>query len=275
MDLFLSVGLLAVGCAGVFGVLWARQQQTRNAGIVDVGWAYAVGALLFAYALIVPGDGWRQAVIVICGGFWSMRLGMHILQRYLSEAEEDRRYRYLREHWGRSAGVKFFLFFQGQALAAVLLTAPLLPLFLTFASPGIWTWLGAAIIMGAVFGEWRADVQLHRWRTNPANRRRTCRAGLWRYSRHPNYFFEWAHWLGYPVMALDLWGRGGGAWGWLTLVPSLIMLALLLRGTGIPYTEKQALRSRGEDYARYQREVSAFVPWFPRKGGGRGDGEME
>ncbi|MCC5838974.1 MAG: DUF1295 domain-containing protein [Opitutales bacterium] len=268
MDLFLSMCLLAVGCGGVFGALWARQQQTQNAGIVDVGWAYAVGALLFAYALIVPGNGWRQAVIVACGGFWSLRLGMHILQRYLTETKEDRRYRHLREHWGKAAGAKFFWFFQGQALAAVLLTAPLLPLFLFAEPPGIWTWAGAILILGAVVGEWRADAQLHRWRLNRANRGRTCRTGLWRYSRHPNYFFEWAHWLGYPVMALDLWGTGSGGWIAVTVIPALVMLALLLRGTGIPYTEKQALRSRGEDYARYQREVSAFVPWFPKKSGG-------
>jgi len=113
----------------------------------------------------------------------------------------------------------------------------------------------------AVGGETLADRQLAAWRADPAHRGRTCRAGLWRYSRHPNYFFEWLHWWSYPLLA---WGSP--EW-WLTLLGPALMLYTLLKVTGIPYTEQQALASRGDDYRAYQRTTSAFVPWFPKQEG--------
>src|SRR5262249_38496991 len=91
------------------------------------------------------------------------------------------------------------------------------------------------------------------------NAGRTCRAGLWRYSRHPNYFFEWTHWFAYPLLAV-----GAGGVFWLSAIGPVIMLLMLYRVSGIPFTEAQALRSRGDDYRDYQRTTSAFVPWFPK-----------
>jgi steroid 5-alpha reductase family enzyme len=117
---------------------------------------------------------------------------------------------------------------------------------------------GIALVAVSVLGESVADAQLRRHRLDPANRGRTCRSGLWRYSRHPNYFFEWLSWCGFALMAL------GAPWGGLGLLSPLVMLVLILKFTGIPPTEAQALASRGEDYARYQRTTSAFFPWFPK-----------
>jgi hypothetical protein len=102
-------------------------------------------------------------------------------------------------------------------------------------------------------GNWRPGARI------PANRGRTCRAGLWRYSRHPNYFFEWLHWWSYPLLA---WGSP--EW-WLTLLGPALMLYTLLKVTGIPYTEQQALASRGDDYRAYQRSTSALFPGFPKQ----------
>ena len=99
-----------------------------------------------------------------------------------------------------------------------------------------------------------ADRQLARWRSDPANRGRTCRGGLWRYSRHPNYFFEWLHWFAYVALA---WGGPHGPW---TLAVPALLLVLLLFVTGIPYTEARALKTRGDDYRAYQRETSVFIP---------------
>jgi steroid 5-alpha reductase family enzyme len=103
-----------------------------------------------------------------------------------------------------------------------------------------------------------ADRQLTRFRADPANKRKTCRRGLWRYSRHPNYFFEWLLWTSYvplswgsPIFALSLLGPG-------------LLFLFLTRVSGIPPTEAQALASRGDDYRAYQRTTSAFFPWFPR-----------
>ena len=109
----------------------------------------------------------------------------------------------------------------------------------------------------ALAGESAADRQLEAFRRDPANRGKTCRVGLWRVSRHPNYFFEWLVWVAYFVFAL------ASPWGWVTIYCPALMLFFLFRVTGIPATEAQALKSRGEDYRQYQRTTSAFFPWFP------------
>ena len=106
-------------------------------------------------------------------------------------------------------------------------------------------------------------------RRSPDSKGRTCREGLWRYSRHPNYFFEWLVWCAFFAIALP---APGGVW---TLAAPLLMLFLVTRVTGIPYTEAQALRSRGADYAAYQATTSAFFPWFPREAAAAGAGGEE
>ena len=108
-------------------------------------------------------------------------------------------------------------------------------------------------------GEAAADAQLNKFKSDPSNKGRTCQVGLWRYSRHPNYFFEWLIWVAFALFAL---ASPGGCWGLLS--PALI-LYFVLRVTGIPATEAQAIRTRGEEYRRYQQTTSAFVPWFPKK----------
>lgn len=264
MNGFALVALGWLVLAVFFGFAWLWVGRRRNAGYVDVFWAYGIGFLALWFAVGV-GDGSveRRVLVAACAVVWSLRLGTHILRRIFEENSEDARYRELRAYWGRRAEINFFWFFQGQALADVLLAAPLLVLMVNpRPGPGVWDVAGAALIICAVLGERASDRQLSRWKADPGNRGKTCREGWWAYSRHPNYFFEWLHWLGYPVMGISLLGTPMAAWWALTLVPAVVMLALLLRGTGIPHTEKQALRSRGEDYARYQREVSAFVPWF-------------
>ena len=118
--------------------------------------------------------------------------------------------------------------------------------------------LAMALCLGGWLGESIADQQLQRWKRDPANRGRTCRRGLWAWSRHPNYFFEWMIWCGFACLAL---AASGGWLGW--IAPALLLFSIL-KVTGIPPTEAQAVRSRGEDYRRYQREVSAFFPLPPR-----------
>jgi steroid 5-alpha reductase family enzyme len=259
--LFIGWAVLAL----VFALGWRWSVRHENAGIVDVLWSLTLGALVAGLAVSLPGDPWRRVLLALATGGWALRLGLHILRRMRREAEEDARYRHLRNHWGPRANGRFFFFFQGQALANVLLAAPV-ALLLTNPRP-LSFWDGAAflLILGAVAGEGLADRQLASWRADPGNRGRTCRNGLWAWSRHPNYFFEWLHWLAYPLAGIALWGTPLGPWWPLTLLGPGVMLLLLLRATGIPYTEQQALRSRGDDYRRYQREVSAFIPWFPRK----------
>ena len=118
---------------------------------------------------------------------------------------------------------------------------------------------GAALWLLALAGEARADRELAAFKRDPANQGRVCDRGLWRYSRHPNYFFEWLVWVAYFVFAL------ASPWGWIAILGPASILFLLLRVTGIPMTEEQSIRSRGDAYRRYQRTTSAFVPWFPQQ----------
>jgi steroid 5-alpha reductase family enzyme len=124
-----------------------------------------------------------------------------------------------------------------------------------------WTALGLWLI--GIAGESVADYQLKQFKADPANKGKTCDAGLWNYSRHPNYFFEWLIWVSYFVFAL------GSPFGWVSLIAPLLMIYFLLKVTGIPATEEQALKTKGEAYRRYQQTTSAFIPWFkkPLKGG--------
>src|SRR5262249_44045583 len=102
------------------------------------------------------------------------------------------------------------------------------------------------------------DLQLEKFKKDPANKGQTCQVGLWNYSRHPNYFFEWLIWVSYFLFAC------GSSHGIYSIICPAIMLYLLFKVTGIPATEAQALKSRGDQYRDYQKRVSVFVPWFPK-----------
>lgn len=246
-----GLALLALAMAGA----WLRQRRTGDAGIVDLLWAASFTPLALAYAAAAPGWGPRRWLVaaLVCG--WSLRLAWHLRRRLAGEGREDGRYRALRAELGERFQPWILVFFQIQALLAVLLSLAFLPA-MSAAHRG-WRALDLAALLlwlVAVAGESIADRQLARWRADPAKAGRTCRAGLWRHSRHPNYFFEWLHWLVYPLLAL---GFPYGAFAW--LAPA-VLLFLVLKVTGIPPTERQAIASRGSDYLDYQRETNAFFP---------------
>ena len=237
------------------GWLWERHR--RNAGHVDVLWALGVGGSAVAVAVLGDGALLPRVLLAVLGGAWALRLAAHLAHRVFSEAE-DGRYAHLRAHWAGS-GWKFFLFFQLQALLVPLFALP----FLAVArNPGAqvtaWTVVGVAVWLAAVAGEGIADRQLARFRADPANRGRTCRDGLWGWSRHPNYFFEWLHWLAYVALAVGS-PLAGLAWA-----GPVLMYVFLRWLSGVPFTEAQSLRTRGADYADYQRTTPMFFPRPPR-----------
>lgn len=260
-----TLGLLATALA--MFVLWRRQLVTRNAGTVDVAWAASIGALALLYA--ATGDAWgpRRVLVGVLAALWSFRLAQHLYVRVAGEPE-DGRYAAMRTSLGARFDRTMLWFFQAQALLAWLLALPFL--FLATASdPTLDHWrttdmVAVLLWVVSVVGESVSDRQLAAWRVNPANKGRTCRAGLWAYSRHPNYFFEWLHWCTYPLLAL---GFAHGAWLWLA---PLALLILVTKVTGIPPTEARAVASRGDDYRDYQRTTNAFFPGPRRK---RANGE--
>jgi steroid 5-alpha reductase family enzyme len=253
-----GTGVLVV--AAMMFVLWLIFLVTDNAAIVDVGWAGGLATLAVFYAFRADGMHLRQLVIAAMACIWGGRLALYLLFTRVIGQPEEGRYVQLRRDWKTNIRAKFLAFFEFQALLCVLLSGPFL--FPALNKQPQLSWIeitGAGIWLIGMVGEALADFQLSRFKKNPGSRGRTCRIGLWRLSRHPNYFFEWLIWMGFAVFAL------GSPYGYVGLLSPALILYFLLRVTGIPATEAQAIRSKGDDYREYQRTTSAFVPWFPKK----------
>ncbi|MEX2517258.1 MAG: DUF1295 domain-containing protein [Gammaproteobacteria bacterium] len=249
----------AVACSMIMLGVWFLQRKLNDAGIVDLAWSLCLGGLAIFYAALASGAFLPKTLMLVFALFWSLRLALHLFVR-IRDYPEDGRYLYLREYWGDKQQQGMFWFFQAQAGFAIVFSIPLLVVASNpVAKFTVWSLLAIVIYLIAVAGESLADWQLAQFKRQPDSKGKTCRVGLWRYSRHPNYFFEWLHWFAYVFLSI-----GSGYW-WLTVLAGpLLMFAFLYRFTGIPYTEQQAIRSRGDDYRDYQKTTSAFFPWFPK-----------
>lgn len=249
-----------VSLAVIFAMLWWRQLRTRDATSVDAGWAAAIGLLAIAGAIFGTGSTSQRVIAAAAAGAWSARLTIHLLRdRVFSDADEDGRYKALRRVLGERENIGFFGVYQLQALLALGFSTPFV-LTAYGTEPGV-TGLqitGIAVALASQTLEWVADRQLAEHRKDPGNRGRTCRSGLWRYSRHPNYFFEWLTWCGFGLVH-------SSALGWYALIAPAAMLLSVRFLTGVPFTEKRALASRGDDYRRYMEETNAFFPGPPSR----------
>jgi steroid 5-alpha reductase family enzyme len=262
---FLMAGIGAGALLLMMFLIWLISMRINNAGLVDVGWALGLMVLATWYAWHGPGfpaRRWSLAGMVVA---WGLRLATHLVRRIALEPE-DGRYQQLRREWqGSNVILRFLLFFEAQALLDILLSLPIL---ITSLNPAprlrVLEYAGIALWLVAVVGESIADAQLAAFKRDPANLGHVCQRGLWNYSRHPNYFFEWFVWVAWAVYAL------ASPFGWLAMICPVLMLVFLLRVTGIAATEAQALRSRGEEYVRYQQSTSAFVPWFKKSSAAEG-----
>ena len=248
----LLVGLVLA--SSVMAALWYLQLRTRDASHVDVAWAALIACAAILYALLADGDAGQRLLAAALASIWGFRLAGYLYVNRIRGKEEDGRYQALRAKWGAHANRNFFVFFQAQALFVVFFSLPFAFIALD-PDPTVaaLAWAGVAVWAIGNVGTILADYQLARWRANPDNKGKTARAGLWSWSRHPNYFFEFTNWCGIALVAST------APWGWIGWVVPAGLLYLLFKVTGIPATEAQALRSR-PDYAEYQRTTSAFVP---------------
>ncbi len=249
---------IAVLAAAAKTVAWLIQRRSGNAGIVDAIWAWTLGGSALVWACAGTGDPFLRGMMAVMGVAWGGRLGWHLWQRNHGQPE-DWRYAQLRTRWGRRADRNMFWFFQFQVLFTLALSASAFaPVAYAAVSPGpVWIGFALAIWFTAVFGKSLADRQLRRFRADPDRHGQVCRDGLWRYSRHPNYFFECLHWCAYVPLAV-----GGAGWPW-TLAAPAIMAFLLLRLSGVPLLEAEMIR-RKPGYADYVRQTNVLVPWWPR-----------
>jgi steroid 5-alpha reductase family enzyme len=249
------IGLLLMLIA--FAVVWAIGVRIRNYSFLDAIWSYGVAILAPIYAIAGPGHVDRKMAFTLLGVAWSLRLGTYIFLRVLRHhPQEDVRYGGLRERW-KGNGM-FLVFHELQAVIVVVFSLPFLLASWWRMPLGILEMIGLGLVVIALVGETIADRQMQHFKSDPSNKGRVCAVGLWRYSRHPNYFCEFLVWVGFAVASLDTPN------GWITLVCPLLMYYFLTKVTGIPLTEEYSLKSKGDAYRDYQRTTNAFFPWFPK-----------
>jgi steroid 5-alpha reductase family enzyme len=257
-DAFPTTELLTIFVAStaVMLALWVRQIRTRNATSVDVAWTVLIGAA--GVVLCATGDG--AALPRLLGAttlaLWSGRLAWHLVRdRLLRHREEDRRYRALRERLGQREATGMLLVYLLQAVLVVVFAAP----FAAIAADDRPEWrvhqvVALVVVACGLAIETIADRQLAAHKASAGSRGLTCRRGLWRHSRHPNYFGEWLVWCGFGLLG----ARAPHAW--LSLQAPIVMFVFVRFLSGVPPAETQALKTRGDDYRRYQWSTNAFFP---------------
>jgi steroid 5-alpha reductase family enzyme len=256
---FMGAWLLALAPISALAVAgWLLGIARKNVGIVDSLWSLFF-LLAVATSWYGSNDAHIRAVLVtVLAGLWAIRLSMHITRRNFGEAE-DRRYRAIREkHEPGFAWKSLFIVFGPQALLAWIISLPLVLAVRVPAEPGFIDVLALLLwCVGFVF-EAVGDWQLQRFLANPANRDRVLQDGLWRYTRHPNYFGEACMWWAFWLFAL-------AAGGWWTVLSPILMTVLLLRVSGVTLLEKD-ISHRRPAYQAYVRRTNAFLPGPPRTG---------
>ena len=248
-------------CIGIFVATAAYQiaRKFKLMAIVDTIWTAGLGISALVYHTISGLESVRSWAVLLVIFLWSFRLSFHLFRDRIFTGHEDPRYKALAAYWGAKSARNFYFLFLAQITFVALF---LFPVSIAMQNPHpVWAWtdtLAVLIGISAMLGEWIADRQLAAFRANPKNKGGVCKDRLWRYSRHPNYFFEWLHWFAYLAFAM-----GSSSVGF-ALVGPIAMFIFLRFLTGVPYAEMSSLKSRGEAYRLYQSSTNAFFPWIPR-----------
>jgi steroid 5-alpha reductase family enzyme len=253
LDAYLG-GLLTILGAAV--LTWLISVAKRDVSIVDSLWGMLFLIAVFTYAALVSQRGPRALLVIATVALWAIRLSAYITWRNHGQPE-DRRYRDMRRRNEPNYTFKsLYLVFGLQGLLAWIISLPLFAAIASAAPLGTLDYVGASLALAGLVFEATADWQLARFKASPANENRVMDRGLWRYSRHPNYFGEFCVWWGLYAIAL-----AGGAW-W-SIVSPLLMSFLLLRVSGVVLLEKD-IGQRRPDYAHYRARTNAFLPGPPR-----------
>jgi steroid 5-alpha reductase family enzyme len=257
-------GLAAAGALSfAMALAWLVRLRSGRSGWIDTIWSAATGLVAFVLAL-APGSG--AALAAPCGrralaagliAVWAARLAGHIFARTRG-AGEDPRYAALAQEWGADFPLRLFVFLQIQAAAALpLVAAVALAARAPRPFPDVFDLAGVVVSAAALCGEALADAQLAQFR-RAAPSGGICEIGLWKYSRHPNYFFEFLFWCAWPLLALDF--SGAFPQGLLALAAPAFIYWLLVHVSGVPPLEKHMLASRGAAFEAYTRRINVFFP---------------
>ncbi len=247
--------------AAVMTAAWLVQRAVRNGGWVDVFWTFGTGAACVAAALWPEPamNSARQLLVAGLAAVWALRLGSYIAHR-VATSTEDTRYASLREEWGAKFQANMFWLVIVQAPAAAILGLTVFAAAHGGGSDlGLRDVIGTLVLVIAIVGEGLADEQMRTFKSE-GHHGAIMDKGLWGWSRHPNYFFEWFGWLAYPVIGFD----PSEPWSWATWIAPVVMFLILRFGTGVPALEKTMLQSRGDKFRDYQKRVSAFFPLPPK-----------
>jgi steroid 5-alpha reductase family enzyme len=241
-------------------LIWIISIIIKNVSIVDIFWGAGFVITNVFYFLNTDGSLPRKIILLVLVSLWGLRLSSYIAWRNRGKGE-DFRYREFRKKYGekRYWWVSLFQTFILQGILMWLISAPLLgaQYYGQNRVPGVLDYAGILLwITGFIF-EAGGDYQLATFKSKPANKGKVLSSGLWRYTRHPNYFGDSAVWWGYGLICI-------GAGSYLPVAGSLLMTSLIIKVSGVALLEKD-LKDRKPEYREYIEKTSAFIPWFPKK----------
>lgn len=241
---------------------WAFGLAVKNGGWTDVFWTWGTGVTLAGAAVLTSGHAAaapRSGLVAALMVVWMLRLGLYLTPRVATHGE-DPRYAAFRTTAKNYPLTMLFVTLPQAPATALLGLSVVLAAQAPGEALGLRDGLAVLLFLAAIAGEAVSDAQMKRFRENPANKGQVIETGLWAWSRHPNYFFQWLGWLAYPVIALD----PGRPVTWLSLAAPAVMYGLLRYVSGVPPLEAAMLKSRGDKFRDYQRRVSVFFPLPPR-----------
>ena len=263
--LLVNLAVTAVLVAGLMLATFAYAMRTRVHAIMDTVWPLGfmlIALVSFFLSFLLPagsGDGGRRVLMLVLVAVWGLRLGAHIYSRNRGQGEDRRYASLLRRNTGNLAAFVLRYIYWAQGRVMWFVSLPVQVAMYEHAPLGLVSWLGVAVWAVGFAFEAVGDLQLRRFKADPANAGSVLDTGLWRYTRHPNYFGDAVVWFG-------LWLLACSHWLGLVLVASpLYMTNMLVRHTGKRLLEKHMARSKGAAYAEYVRRTSGFVPWPPRR----------
>lgn len=257
---YLQIYLLSLAVIlSLMTLLWLISILIKNVSIVDIFWGFGFVVAGAVYYLLTDGNEFRKNLLMAMVTLWGLRLSIYLAWRNHGKGE-DFRYRKFRKDYGENRywWISFFQTFLLQGILMWLISAPLLGAqYYQGNGPGTLDFIGIFFwITGFVF-ETGGDLQLARFKADPANKGKVLNRGFWRYTRHPNYFGDAAVWSGFGLLCLS----AGGYW---QILGSVLMTVLIIKVSGVALLEKTLKETRPE-YREYIEKTSAFIPWFPKK----------
>ena len=244
----------------MMSVLWIISIPLKNVSIVDLFWGFGFVVAGFIYFLKADGFDIRKILLVTMVSIWGLRLSIYLAWRNIGRGE-DYRYQKFRKEYGehRYWWISFFQTFLLQGILMWLISAPLLgaQYYKGDNALHMLDYLGVFIwLVGFIF-EAGGDIQLARFKANPANKGKVMNRGFWHYTRHPNYFGDAAVWCGYALVCIS-------AGSYLPVLGAILMVAFIIKVSGVALLEK-TLKVTKPEYKDYIEKTSAFIPWFPKK----------